>query len=201
MQDDKKEWLSALVDDHADLKDLEQVIGDEQNQQTWSRYHLIGDVMRGDVAEQIDLDLVGNIEAALADEPVLVSLDAHRSWRERIKQSAVMQNSVKYLGKTANFAIAASVALVTVISVQNLQQSDDEYTPLPVFEATGPVSGTMSPVNLSTSPEVVVDKREMQRDLLLQQQRINALLFDHQRQLKLNGSDVEDSAQAPNDKP
>jgi sigma-E factor negative regulatory protein RseA len=187
MQDDKKEWLSALVDNHADLKDLDQVINNEQNRQTWSRYHLIGDVMRGDTAEKLDLDLVNNIEAALDKEPVLVSLAAHRSWRERIMQSKVVQNSSKYVGQVTQFAIAATVAFVTVFSVQQYQQSEDEYSPLPVFQATGTVSGTISPVSLSNNPEVV-DKREVQRDMLLQQQRINALLFDHQQQLKLNGS-------------
>lgn len=202
MQDDKKEWLSALVDNHADLKDLDQVIGSEQNKETWSRYHMIGDVMRGDSAETLDLDLVGNIEAALDKEPVLVSLAAHRSWRERIMESKVVQNGSKYLGKTAQFAIAASVALVTVFSFQQYQQVDDEYSPLPVFEATGPVSGTISPVSLSNNPApvpgaasgTVIDKREVQRDMMLQQQRINALLFDHQQQLKLNGSAVDDES-------
>lgn len=192
MQDDKKEWLSALVDNHADLKDLDQVINNEQNRQTWSRYHLIGDVMRGDTAEKLDLDLVNNIEAALDKEPVLVSLAAHRSWRERIMQSKVAQNSSKYVGQVTQFAIAATVAFVTVFSVQQYQQSEDEYSPLPVFQATGAVSGTISPVSLSNDPEVV-DKREVQRDMLLQQQRINALLFDHQQQLKLNSSTLTEA--------
>jgi sigma-E factor negative regulatory protein RseA len=97
---------------------------------------------------------------------------------------------VHYLGKSAQFAIAASVALVTVMGVQQYQQSADEYSPLPVLQTTGPVSGTISPVSLNTNNSVQ-DQREVQRDILRQQQRIKALLVDHQQQLKQNANAVK----------
>lgn len=195
MQDDKKEWLSALVDSHADLKDLDQVIHDDDNKDTWSRYHLIGDVMRDEVSTSIDVNLVGNIEAAIAQEPTIVTLAAHRSLKERIIDSPFVRKSSHYLGKSAQFAIAASVALVTVMGVQQYQQSADDYSPLPVLQTTGPVSGTITPVSLTADSNNVVDQREVQRDVLRQQQRIKALLFDHQQQLKLNGNSQKTTEQ------
>jgi sigma-E factor negative regulatory protein RseA len=186
MQDDKKEWLSALVDSHADLKDLDQVVTNDDNKETWSRYHLIGDVMRDEAGTSIDVNLINSIEAAIAEEPVIVTLAAHRSLKERIIQSPLVQKSSRFIGQTAQFAIAASVALVSVMGVQQYQQSADEYSPLAVLQTTGPVNGIISPVSLSAENANVVDQREVQRDVLRQQQRIKALLFDHQQQLKLN---------------
>jgi len=187
MQDDKKEWLSALVDSHADLKDLDQVVNQEENLDTWSRYHLIGDVMREEASTELDLNLVDNIEAAIAQEPTIVDFGARRSLRQRIVQSPIVQKSSHYIGKSAQFAIAASVALVTVMGVQQYQQSADEYSPLPVLQTTGPVSGSIAPVSLEANTSAQT-QREMQRDVLLQQQRIKALLVDHKQQLKQNAN-------------
>ena len=187
MQDDKKEWLSALVDSHADLKDLDQVINSDDNKDTWSRYHLMGDVMRGD-GDSIDVNLVNSLEAAIAQEPTIITLAAHRSLRQRFVESPLVQKSSHYIGRSAQFAIAASVALVSVMGVQQYQESADDYSPLAVLQTTGPVNGNISPVSLTVNTNLAVDQREVQRDVLRQQQRINALLFDHQQQLKLNAN-------------
>lgn len=184
MQDDKKEWLSALVDSQADVNDLNQVIASEENKDTWSRYHLIGDVMR-DEASQIDLDLVGKIEAAIDEEPTVVSLAAHRSFKQRVMQSAIVQQSSRWIGKGAQFAVAASVALVTVISVQEYRQAD-EQSPLPVLQTVGPVAGTIEPVSLSSEETGMQDPRQAHIDRIRQQQRIKALLIDHEQQLRIN---------------
>lgn len=194
MQDDKKEWLSALVDSHADLKDLDQVVNHQDNQDTWSRYHLIGDVMRDEVNGVVDMNLVDSIEAAMVNEPTIVTLAAHRSLRQRIIQSPLAKKATHYAGKSAQFAIAASVALVTVMGVQQYQMSADEYSPLPVLQTSGPVSGSISPVSLVTN-NPVLDQRELQRDVLRQQQRIEALLVDHQQQLKNHANAVDSDPQ------
>lgn len=194
MQDDKKEWLSAMVDNHADLKDLDQIVNNDENLDTWSRYHLMGDVMREETTPELDLNLIDNIESALADEPTIVTLAAHRSLKERIIQSPIVQKSSRYLGKGAQFAVAASVALVTVMGVQQYQESADEYSPLPVLQTTGPVSGTISPVSLDANLNTAnsaQDQQQLQRDILLQQQRIKALLVDHQEQLKQHANTVK----------
>lgn len=195
MQDDKKEWLSALVDSHADLKDLDQVINSDDNKDTWSRYHLMGDIMRGDAGDSIDVNLVNSIEAAIAQEPTIITLAAHRSLRQRFVESPLVQKSSHYIGRSAQFAIAASVALVSVMGVEQYQESANDYSPLAVLQTTGPVNGNISPVSLSVNANQAFDQREVQRDVLRQQQRINALLFDHQQQLKLNGNRAKESDQ------
>ena len=202
MQDDNKEWLSALVDGHADLKDLDQVIDSKDNRDTWLRYHLIGDIMRDETDTPVDIQLVNSIEAALAEEATIVTLAARRPLIQRIRESAVVQKSSRFVGKSAQFAIAASVALVSVMGVQHYQQSVDEYSPLPVLQTNGPISGSLAPVSLSSgtlsegynsNQNTAEEERAIRLELLRQQQRINALLFDHQQQLKVNGGSVRES--------
>lgn len=214
MQDDKKEWLSALVDSQADLKDLDQVVHCDDNKDTWLRYHLIGDVMRDDNATPVDINLVDSIEAAIAKEATIVSLAAHRSWREKLKDSVIVQKGSKFVGKSAQFAVAASVALVTVLSVQQYQDSAEEYAVLPVLQTVGPVAGTIAPVSLSSdnfssdhfssgkgpssgNSNAVVDQRQIQLDILRQQQRIKAILFDHQQQLRKNTITADTEQEQP----
>ena len=47
------EQISALMDDDYDHQSLNQLLKDEQLQNTWTRYHLIGDCLRDTLPEQI----------------------------------------------------------------------------------------------------------------------------------------------------
>lgn len=193
MQDDNKEWLSALVDEHADLRDLAQVIHNDENRDTWYRYNLIRDVMREETADTIDLDLLHNIESAVAEEPEIVSLAAHRTLKQRLIDHHLVKKIPVYLTKTSQLAVAAAVAFFTVTGVQQYQNSFDSHSPLPVLQTVGPVNGTISPVNNMVSPvdNNLLYRQQLQQDILLQQQRIKALLADHQKQLKQHANKVE----------
>jgi sigma-E factor negative regulatory protein RseA len=69
-----KEQLSALMDgDLSDIEVLNELGTDPALQDTWSRYHLIGDAMRGDLPVNLQLDLSDSIMLALEDEPVILA--------------------------------------------------------------------------------------------------------------------------------
>ena len=58
MNENKFESVSALLDnDNVEQSLLDEVTQDDKLSDTWSRYHLIGDIMRGDSADFIDRDL------------------------------------------------------------------------------------------------------------------------------------------------
>ena len=68
------ERISALVDGDAEAANwLKAVVQDGEQQQVWSRYHLIGDAMRNELPKQLDTDLASRIAAALADEPTVLA--------------------------------------------------------------------------------------------------------------------------------
>jgi len=75
MQQHAEEQFSALIDDEADLppgKLLAELLDDAQARRRWSRYHLIGDVLR-DRDTPLDLGLAARISAAIDTEPALLA--------------------------------------------------------------------------------------------------------------------------------
>ena len=98
------ESLSALVDDELDAfpESLQQSLKDDPAlRETWSRYHLIGDVLRQGNARAAVARLDLRVAAALADEPVIVAPVAARRSRA---------TSATPLERTKRFALAAAVA-------------------------------------------------------------------------------------------
>lgn len=104
MSEKLREMISALSDDEipsAELELLLQRISRERELRScWGRYQLIGDCLRGDLAGHADMGLADRIHAALADEP------------------AVAARSPSWLKTAAGVAIAASVAMVAVFTLQ-----------------------------------------------------------------------------------
>lgn len=103
MNESNKEQLSALIDgEHDNDHVLDKLIHDEEMKQTWSRYHLIGDCLRDNLPDQISNQVSENVSQTLRDEPTVLA---------PVKK----QFDFKPL---AGFAIAASVAMAAVFTIQ-----------------------------------------------------------------------------------
>ncbi|MGB1800388.1 MAG: sigma-E factor negative regulatory protein [Gammaproteobacteria bacterium] len=103
MNELNKEQLSAFIDgEHETDHILDKLIHDEEMKQTWSRYHLIGDCLRDNIPEQVSNQVSQNISQALQNEPTVLAPTKKRF-------------DVKPL---AGLAIAASVAMVAVFTIQ-----------------------------------------------------------------------------------
>ncbi len=116
-------------------------------------------------------------EAPVQLQPVLVT----SRWN-RFKTSA----NKPWLKTVMQGAIAASVALVAVVGVQQNQQSPDDAltSPLPVLQ-TRPIGGVATPVSLS---QTTVDSRfaaQEQQLKLEQQRRLQELMQARQQQIRL----------------
>ena len=110
------ERISVLMDgESSEASWLKSVMQDPQQQETWGRYHLIGDALREELPADLTLDLADRVALALADEPTVL---APRSlgWRERAKPA--IATLMRHGGQ---FAIAASVAAVSILGVQQYQ--------------------------------------------------------------------------------
>ncbi len=105
MTEKLREMISALTDDEIPTAELEMLLRrvsrDPELKACWGRYQLIGECVRGELAGQADLSLVDRIHAALEDEPT-ASGPRQPSW----------------LKTAAGVAIAASVAMVAVFTMQ-----------------------------------------------------------------------------------
>jgi sigma-E factor negative regulatory protein RseA len=192
MSSEKQDWLSAASDNQGiSAQQLDSLLQDPALQQQWLRYQMIGNVMRNELPAQVDLDFADNFALLLAEE------ETHQLQAEPALQLAAVTTTSRWgkIKSAANQswmktmlqgAIAASVAIVAVVGVQQSQQSADDVltSPLPVLQ-TRPIGGVATPVSLSQSS---VDSRfaaQQQQLQLEQQRRLQELMQARQQQIRL----------------
>ncbi|MGI2257797.1 sigma-E factor negative regulatory protein [Shewanella sp. GXUN23E] len=187
-----QEWVSAAVDGEVDGQAIADLTADTESHEKWRNYHLIGDAMRGELPQTINLDLSARIALALDDEPAIV---APRVTVSQVASDEQPKGKVIPLFKQfGQYAIAASVALVAVVGVQNYQQAGTEQEPLSVL-STRPLVGSASPVSLQTGPVQQVTSQGMSNDQMYEQRRrLNTYIQDHMLQQRLNsGTALDDN--------
>jgi sigma-E factor negative regulatory protein RseA len=175
------EQLSALIDNEVvDEHLLDELITNELQQAKFSRYHLIGDVMRGEVDEPLlDLDFSQKVMAEIKKQAPLAKvtkLDTSAIKTKSPKNGKII-SIVKYFGQ---YAIAASVAgLVVVTTLMTsppvVENSDGGLEVL----STVPLGGAVAPVSLQAT------HTQSEQAIKEHNERLEALLKDHQLQLQM----------------
>ena len=149
--------------------------------------------MRGELPKTMNLDLSASIAAAIELEPAIVA-----PIQTKIDETVVTKKSnvIPLFKQFGQYAIAASVALVAVVGVQNYsQESAIDASPLPVLN-TRPLVGSVTPVSLQTGP-VQQNQGFTNVQVMEQRQRINAYIQDHMLQQRLNnGVKMGDNSQS-----
>jgi len=169
------EQLSALIDNEITGEQLlNDLICNEAEQQQFSRYHLIGDVMRGEFAEQpLNIDISQQVMNKISASAVVELVAPLKA------VSAETNNVVSFVKRFGQYAIAASVAGVVVLTslVTSNPTVENSNPGLEVLN-TVPFGGTAAPVSLQAS------KQQSQHALKERHERLEALLKDHQLQLQ-----------------
>lgn len=185
MSDHRLENTSALLDnDVADAQQLQQqldvLLTDPQAQQSWQRYALIGHIMRGDAQPSHRIDISVAIQAQLANEAAVANSNVVRGQFGQ----ALAKASERWWKPLGGIAIAASVALVAVLSVQQPLAPDAgvaEASSSPAF-VTNPF-GDRNPVSFNT---VVMDNNPSEAEVAQQRALLQSYMLDHQQQLQLS---------------
>lgn len=193
-----KEKLSALMDGELIDKALIQELGqDQESREAWQNYHLIGDVMRGEMPVKPEWNIAESVALALESEPVHRSVDAHSanviSIADAPKESQPEPNKAKrqlpgWLTQFGQVAVAACVSLVVILGVQQYGGSDpasSQTEQLPVLQ-TIPFAGSAEPVSLTRES---VERSMGEANMQEQRKRVHAMLRDYELQLRIN-SDV-----------
>jgi len=170
------EELSAIVDDEAVNEALiDQLIIDQKEQATFSRYHLIGEAIRNDAdAPFIHLDISQQVMDGISSEQEFKNVENVDFLVKNEKNNVI--SLVKRFGQ---YAIAASVAGIVVVAttVNSPQTESTKSSPIEVLN-TVPFGGSASPVSLEAS------KKQSEEFLKERYDRFDALLKDHQLQLQ-----------------
>ena len=203
MSSEHQQWLSAASDNQPLTKaQLDQLLADSELQRQLERYQLVGAVLRREQSP-LPTDFATDFASLLAAEPEYrltndrnllqrlrhgVSLAANSRWLQPVAQVA----NGRWLQPVAQGAVAAGVAMLAVVGMQQYQQPQQEVmSPLPVLH-TQPIGGFYTPVSLS---QTTVEDRfaEQERQAMLeQQQRLQLLLNAHRQQVRV----MEQSRQA-----
>lgn len=116
---DQQQKLSTLLDDYRgtdeDLLALSELQSDVNQQYTQQRYQMIGDVMRNELPDAIQMDFTARVRTQLADEAAL-NVQPERSNPSSEPTPSPWWSA--WFKPVAGLAVAASVAVVTVSSLQ-----------------------------------------------------------------------------------
>ena len=176
---DMNEQLSATVDNELliDEQLINELLTKQDKQEQFSRYHLIGDVMRGEVADQfLDLDISQQVMTKIkqqdtTDSVVLLDQEANKT------SDQTENNVISFIKRFGQYAIAASVAGVVVLtSLMTSEPTVDNNSGLEVLQ-TVPLGGA-TPVSLQAT------KQQSLQEAKEHNERLEALLNDHQLQLQ-----------------
>ncbi len=179
MSEIKSESISSLVDNYSPSTDdsvsahlVDNLLKDEHLSSTWQNYHLIGDVLRDEVPQSLQLDLSDTISAAIAQEATILSPNSSSQASTKsfdntdaslTEGKAPVQNSNRvvdatnrFKAKVTNFikpmgqvAIAASAAALMIVGVQNnVADNSSPITPSQVVQ-TMPLTGYANPVSFN----------------------------------------------------
>lgn len=145
MNEQKREQLSALVDnelDHDASSMINYLLENTEAKETWTRYHLIGDSLKGHLPANYG-NTVDRVSQAIASEPTVLIP------RKRLSNGNLMK-------PVMGFAIAASVAAVAIFNVQQARQ-----TPTPITKQSIAIEPTMTKsVPSIAMPQLVSRQKE-----------------------------------------
>lgn len=194
------ESISALLDDELTStkfeSTFEQMTEQQEQVEAFSRYSLIGDVMRQEQELSLGDDFANNIQQAIAsveqdqssiEQSNVVGITSHPSWGQKVV-AQVKSFAQSSTGKgMSQFAIAASVALVAVVGVGNMSGTSTEQSDQGPAVITSPLIGGVTPVSVASD---TVQSRQSENQKT--QSRINALISDHQQQLRVADDNSEE---------
>jgi sigma-E factor negative regulatory protein RseA len=147
MNEQKREQLSALVDNeltHETSSAINTLLEDNEARETWARYHLIGDSMRGHLPEHVE-DVADNVSQAIAAQPTIFTP----------QKKSPNRKSPDLMKPVMGFAIAASVAAVAIFNVQQANQR-----PAASQQVIAQSSIATTPPSLTVTPQFATQQKE-----------------------------------------
>ncbi|TPV55994.1 transcriptional regulator [Aestuariibacter sp. GS-14] len=186
------EKLSAFMDGELNEAEfIDSVKNDSELQAKWRSYHVIRSGLRKEATVMPEFDITARVAAALENEATVLAPKS--KWRAIPGVNKI----VPFMRQSGQFAVAASVAAAVILGVQQMNQPVPTE-PFTTFQTTGTPQAGLAPVSLEQSQTL---RNNNDTEALLEKRRqINALLADHEQQLKLKRAE-EQSEQTAEDNP
>ena len=166
MTDDKREKISALLDDEIPTESIveaiDQIQQEERLRQTWFRYQLIGDLMRGEAPVGSAVGVANRVRVELESLPVNTPHPLHKNIKSWTRK--------RWSRHFAGGLLAASVAALSIILLPRFTISTlDEPNPTQIVSKS-----TMSPVmvNQTSTNWESLDMKKLES-------KLNRYLMEH----------------------
>jgi len=198
MSESKFETISSLVDnyrvtDQESAQAIDDILKDKHLSTTWQNYHLIGDVIRDEIPATLQLDLSAQIASAIADEPTVIAPNLSNEKSNEATSVNLKAKVIQLFKPVGQLAIAASAAGLMIIGVQqNVADNNEIIMPTQVVQ-TKPLGGFANPVSFNYQQNSKSKQQAALEQRIEQQRRFQALLSDHQQQIKLSAVKKNDS--------
>ena len=118
MSDSKTEQInekvSSLLDDEQVLDDglLDSLMNNDETKAKWARYNLVSDILNDRDQHKVDSNWFTELSAQLDNEPTVLAPHVSRTFTQKVVK------------QVSGFAVAATVATVAILSVQQAQFSE-----------------------------------------------------------------------------
>ena len=150
MTDKIREQLSALLDDELSATEsarmLDQLGQSSELRDYWDRYHLIGDVLRGETLHVSSNQIAERVRERIEMEPAIIASPKPQTTAD--PATPKKRASIQWLKPAAGVALAASVAAVTVVSLPQLTGEPDASDSGVLITSTQPIN---PPIQLVSS--------------------------------------------------
>ena len=185
------EKISGLMDDYhrsdQDQAVLDGVLQDVNQLYTLRRYQMIGDVMRNEMPQRIQLDFAERVKAQIAQQPALNKTTVSAGKATNAEPSWLWSMLFK---PVAGLAVAASVAVVLVSNVQLQNSSDADEGQLAAVSPSAARVEQLANLPVITNARRVVAGQvsdyqqpgmqwKIRRDEVAMQNKLNTYLINH----------------------
>lgn len=186
------EKLSAFMDGELNEAEfIDSVKNDSELQAKWRSYHVIRSGLRKEATVMPEFDITAQVAAALENEATVLAP------KSKWQSIPGVNKIVPFMRQSGQFAVAASVAAAVILGVQQMNQPAPTE-PFTTFQTNGTPQAGLAPVSLEQS-QTLRNNNDMEA-LLEKRRQINALIADHEQQLKLKRAE-EQSGQTAEDNP
>ena len=137
IHDNINEKVSSLIDDEQRLDNalLDSLLNNRETKAKWARYNLVSDVLNDRDQHKVDKAWFAELSEKLDKEPSILAPHVMRTFKQKVVK------------QVAGLAVAASVAMVAILAVQQNQPAVTPGVSLSI--AQGPsTSAVIKPVTL-----------------------------------------------------
>lgn len=138
MSKEIREQISAFLDNELNAQEVDRTLArigaENELRQSWDRYHLIGDAIRGESVRISSRGIAERVRECIESEPAILSAPAPDREGRRSRTG-------QWLRPAAGAALAASVAALAVMVLPEFTASTPEGEPIQVARAPVPASG------------------------------------------------------------